>query len=146
MPSEVRLINERLGRRTEGKLECFPYYQGWIGKQKVVVAVTGVGVTNGAMVASLFIHHFQPSELVVSGTGSRFNPRIRTGDTIISRKTIPHAAGTLTAKGMIYRWDGSQWLATNPATRPPARWQTAMAYDPVNGAMLLFGGRSRLLR
>lgn len=103
MPSEVRLINERLTRRSEGKLECFPYYQGWIGKQKVVVAVTGVGVTNGAMVAALFIHHFQPTELIVSGTGSRFNPRIRTGDTLISKKTIHHAAGTLTAKGMIYR-------------------------------------------
>jgi adenosylhomocysteine nucleosidase len=103
MPSEVRLINERLTRRAEGKLECFPYFTGWIGKQKVVVAVTGVGVTNGAMVAALFIHHFKPSELIVSGTGSRFNPSIRTGDTIISKKTIHHAAGTLTDKGMIYR-------------------------------------------
>ena len=76
---------------------------GWIGKRKVVVAVTGVGVTNGAMVATLFIHHLKPSELIVSGTGSRFNPRIRTGDTIISQKTVHHAAGNLTDKGMIYR-------------------------------------------
>ena len=67
------------------------------------MAVTGVGVTNGAMVAALFIHRFKPSELIVSGTGSRFNPRIRTGDTIISKKTIHHAAGTLTDKGMVYR-------------------------------------------
>ncbi|MCB1123403.1 MAG: 5'-methylthioadenosine nucleosidase, partial [Verrucomicrobiae bacterium] len=103
MPSEVRLINERLTRKSEGKLECFPYQTGWIGKQKVVVAVTGVGVTNGAMVAALFIHHFKPTELIVSGTGSRFNPRIRTGDTIISKRTIHHAAGSLTSKGMVYR-------------------------------------------
>ena len=68
-----------------------------------MVAVTGVGVTNGAMVAALFIHHFNPSELIVSGTGSRFNPRIRIGDTIISTKTIHHAAGTLTSRGMIHR-------------------------------------------
>ena len=103
MPSEVRLINERLTRKSEGNLECFPYLSGWIGKQRVVVAVTGVGATNGAMVTTLFIHQFKPSELIVSGTGSRFNHRIRIGDTIISRKTIHHAAGTLTSKGMIYR-------------------------------------------
>jgi adenosylhomocysteine nucleosidase len=103
MPSEVRVINERLSNKSEGQLECFPYMTGKIGKQKVVVAVTGVGVTNGAMVATLFIHHFKPTELIVSGTGSRFNPRIRTGDTVISNKTIHHAAGTLTAQGMTYR-------------------------------------------
>jgi len=103
MPSEIRVIKERLSYKSEGKLECFPYMKGKIGKQKVVVGVTGVGVTNGAMVSALFIHHFKPSELIVSGTGSRFNPRIRTGDTVISSKTIHHTAGTLTAKGMIYR-------------------------------------------
>lgn len=103
MPSEVRLIVDSLRRSSSGTLECFPYHTGFLGKQKVVVAVTGVGVTNGAMVASLFIHHFKPSELIVSGTGSRFNPKIRTGDTIISKKTIHHAAGSLTNEGMVYR-------------------------------------------
>lgn len=103
MPSEVRLIVDSLSRSKEGELECFPYRAGYIGKRKVVVAVTGVGVTNGAMVAALFIHRFKPSELVVSGTGSRFNPAIRTGDVILSKKTIHHAAGTLTDEGMVYR-------------------------------------------
>jgi nucleoside phosphorylase len=55
------------------------------------------------MVAALFIHHFKPRALIVSGTGSRFNPRIRTGDTVISLKTIHHAAGSLTSDGMVYR-------------------------------------------
>lgn len=103
MPSEVRLIVDSLTRAREGRLECFPFHTGYIGKQKVVVAVTGVGVTNGAMVAALFVHHFKPSALVVSGTGSRFNPAIRTGDVVISKKTIHHAAGSLTDDGMIYR-------------------------------------------
>jgi adenosylhomocysteine nucleosidase len=55
------------------------------------------------MVAALFIHHFRPAEVIVTGTGSRFNPRIRTGDTVISTKTIHHAAGSLTDHGMVYR-------------------------------------------
>jgi 5'-methylthioadenosine/S-adenosylhomocysteine nucleosidase len=103
MPSEVRVIQAALEHRGHGTLECFPYDTGTIAGRKVIVAVTGVGVTNGAMVAALFIHHFKPRALIVSGTGSRFNPRIRTGDTVISLKTIHHAAGSLTSDGMVYR-------------------------------------------
>jgi adenosylhomocysteine nucleosidase len=103
MPSEIRTIQAQLSNRKAGTLACFPYDTGVLRGRKVVVAVTGVGVTNGAMVAALFINTFKPAELIVSGTGSRFNPRIRTGDTVISTKTIHHAAGSLTDAGMVYR-------------------------------------------
>lgn len=103
MPSEIRLIQNHVVRPKYGKLDCFPYVSGSLNGRRVVTAVTGVGVTNAAMVATLFIHHFKPSEVLVSGTGSRFNPRVRTGDTVISIRTIHHAAGSLTNAGMVYR-------------------------------------------
>jgi 5'-methylthioadenosine/S-adenosylhomocysteine nucleosidase len=103
MPSEIRLIQAGIEKPKAGTLACFPYVAGTLRGRRVVTAVTGVGVTNGAMVAALFVHHFKPSEVVVSGTGSRFNPRIRTGDTVISTNTIHHAAGSLTSDGMVYR-------------------------------------------
>ena len=104
MPSEIRLIQNRMDPgATSGTLAVFPYRRGVLNGRPVVTAVTGVGVTNGAMVAALFVHHFRPTELIVSGTGSRFNPRVRTGDTVISTHTIHHAAGSLTADGMVYR-------------------------------------------
>jgi adenosylhomocysteine nucleosidase len=104
MPSEIRLIQARMepGAKT-GTLAVFPYKEGILQGRRVITAVTGVGVTNGAMVAALFIEKFKPAELIVSGTGSRFNPRIRTGDTVISTRTIHHAAGSLTDAGMVYR-------------------------------------------
>jgi adenosylhomocysteine nucleosidase len=103
MPSEIRLIQAHIKHPRGGKLACFPYVTGTLGGRPVVTAVTGVGVTNGAMVAALFIEKFKPAEVLVSGTGSRFNPRIRTGDTVISVRTIHHAAGSLTKDGMVYR-------------------------------------------
>jgi adenosylhomocysteine nucleosidase len=103
MPSEIRLIQAHLLRPRAGRLAGFPYVAGVLRGRRVVTTVTGVGVTNGAMVAALFIHHFRPAEVLVSGTGSRFNPRIHTGDTVISTKTIHHAAGSLTNRGMVYR-------------------------------------------
>jgi adenosylhomocysteine nucleosidase len=103
MPSEMRLIQAMIKRPRSGRLACFPYVTGVLNGRRVVTTVTGVGVTNGAMVAALFVHTFRPAEVVVSGTGSRFSPRIRTGDTVISTKTIHHAAGSLTNQGMVYR-------------------------------------------
>ena len=103
MPSEIRLIQAHIKKPKSGRLACFPYVTGTIGGRAVVTAVTGVGVTNGAMVAALFIEKFSPAEVIVSGTGSRFNPRIDTGDTVISVSTIHHAAGSLTKDGMVYR-------------------------------------------
>jgi adenosylhomocysteine nucleosidase len=103
MPSEIRLIQDRIENPSEGALACFPYVAGTLNGRRVVTAITGVGVTNAAMVTALFVHQFSPVEVVVSGTGSRFNPRIRTGDTVISTRTIHHAAGSLTSDGMVYR-------------------------------------------
>jgi len=103
MPSEIRLIQAHVQRPRAGRLAGFPYVAGVLRGRRVVTTVTGVGVTNGAMVAALFVHHFRPAEVLVSGTGSRFNPRIHTGDTVISTKTIHHAAGSLTNRGMVYR-------------------------------------------
>jgi len=103
MPSEIRLIQAQISRPKSGRLAGFPYVTGMLCGRRVVTAVTGVGVTNGAMVTALFIQAFGPAEVLVSGTGSRLNPRLATGDTIISTKTIHHAAGSLTDRGMVYR-------------------------------------------
>ena len=123
MPSEIRLIQAGIEKPKAGTLACFPYVAGTLRGRRVVTAVTGVGVTNGAMVAALFAHHFKPSEVVVSGTGSRFNPRIRTGDVVISLKTIHHAAGSLTSDGMVYRKVRGPLVGqmTHWAYRPDAR-------------------------
>ncbi len=103
MPSEIRLIQNHIAKPRHGRLAGFPWLAGTLNGRRVITAVTGVGVTNAAMVTALFVHEFRPSEVLVSGTGSRFNPRIRTGDTVISVRTIHHAAGSLTSEGMVYR-------------------------------------------
>ena len=103
MPSEVVAIDSALSSVREGELERYPYRRGTIGKRAVVVAVTGVGITNAAMTAALFIQHFRPAELVYTGSGARLNPEIRTGDIVISKKTSHHNAGNWTESGMVYR-------------------------------------------
>ncbi len=103
MPSEIVAIESALAGARKGELEGYPHLRGRLGRRSVVVAVTGVGITNAAMTAALFLHHFRPDELVFTGSGARLNPALRTGDVIISARTAHHNAGNLTAKGMVYR-------------------------------------------
>ena len=59
MPSEIRLIQSQLKQAKSGKLACFPYVTGVLRGRKVITTVTGVGVTNAAMVTALFVHAFR---------------------------------------------------------------------------------------
>jgi len=103
MPSEVASIVPALSSRSEGELGGYPFHRGRLGERSVLVAVTGVGITNAAMTTALFVHRFRPSELVFTGSGARLDPTLRTGDVIVSKKTSHHNAGNWTESGMIYR-------------------------------------------
>lgn len=39
-----------------------------------------------------------------------------------------------------WAWDGKQWTQLSPKNSPPARDSHVMAYDPVHGQVVLFGG------
>lgn len=39
-----------------------------------------------------------------------------------------------------WTWNGSRWTLLQPGISPPARTHAMMAYDPANGAVILFGG------
>jgi hypothetical protein len=39
-----------------------------------------------------------------------------------------------------WEWDGTAWHARQPAHKPPGRMISAMAFDPVRGNIILFGG------
>ncbi len=86
-----------------GKVYDFPFWSGTIGGAPVVIAITGVGKTNAAMVATLFIDRFKPARLVYTGTAARVNRALNTGDIILSRKVVHHDFGTLQKTGMLYR-------------------------------------------
>lgn len=103
MPSEIASIVPALSSRSEGELEGYPFHRGKLGARAVLVAVTGVGITNAAMTAALFLHRFRPAELLFTGSGARLDPALRTGDVIVSKKTAHHNAGNWTESGMIYR-------------------------------------------
>jgi len=103
VPWEIKPVIAALAGRRPGRLGRFPYHAGRIGRQRVVTAITGVGKTNAAFIATLFIARFKPARLIYTGSAARLNPELRTGDIIVGRRTFHHDAGSWQAHGMLYR-------------------------------------------
>ncbi|MDB5971567.1 MAG: 5-methylthioadenosine nucleosidase [Hydrocarboniphaga sp.] len=80
-----------------------PYWQGHIEGKPVVVAITGIGKTYTGMTSTLFISEFKPRLVLMSGTGARTNPELRTGDVIVATVMHEHDYGSLTSKDMVFR-------------------------------------------
>ena len=118
MPQEIVAIRQSLIQPREGKLSVFPYVSGILAGRRVILAVTGVGKTNATMVCSIFAFHFKPSEVIFTGTGSRLNRKLRTGDIILGAKTCHHDMGTLNSTGMQYR----NFRGPIQGTRTPFRY------------------------
>jgi len=97
LPQETELVLRALTGRQRGHLGRFPYDEGKIGGRRVVVAVTGIGKTCATMITTLFVEHFRPRELLMTGTASRINPAVRNGDVIVGEITCNHDFGHLVA-------------------------------------------------
>jgi 5'-methylthioadenosine/S-adenosylhomocysteine nucleosidase len=103
VPWEIAPVCAALKGAKTGTVYDFPFWSGTIGGRPVVVAITGVGKTNTAMIAALFIDRFKPARLIYTGTAARVNRSLETGDIILARKVVHHDFGTMQQGGMLYR-------------------------------------------
>jgi adenosylhomocysteine nucleosidase len=97
IPQEAELVEWALLGKGKGSLKGFPYFEGMIGGRRTVVAVTGIGKTNATMITALFVGHFRPRFVIMTGTASRINPSVRNGDVIIGSSVCNHDFGSLGA-------------------------------------------------
>lgn len=95
IPQETDLVEWAATRKKRGTLVDFPYLEGRIDGRRVIVAVTGIGKTNAAMLTTLFVEKFRPREVLMCGTASRIDPAIRNGDVIVGEVTCNHDMGSL---------------------------------------------------
>ncbi|MFP4057254.1 MAG: 5'-methylthioadenosine/adenosylhomocysteine nucleosidase [Candidatus Brocadiia bacterium] len=99
MGSEVRLLLDELEDREEHVVEGLPFWTGRLRGRPVVVARTGVGKVNAAVVATLLYVRFAPNEVLFTGIAGGLDPELAPGDIVIAEKTVQHDFGTLTADG-----------------------------------------------
>jgi adenosylhomocysteine nucleosidase len=103
VPQEITVFTDAMGHPPKSELWGVPFYRGKLAGKDVVVAITGIGKTFTGMTTTLFIAEFKPRLVLMSGTGARINPDLRTGDVIVATVTHEHDYGSLTRTGMVYR-------------------------------------------
>ena len=107
IPQETDLVEWAMSGKRRSRLGRFPFVRGRIGRRPVVLAVTGIGKTNATLVTALFVERFRPREVVMTGTASRINPKMRNGDVIVGRVTCNHDFGSL-GKGYAMDYFGAE--------------------------------------
>ena len=127
VPQEIVPFRAAMGSPAKRELWGIPYYRGNIAGKDIVVAITGIGKTFTGMTTTLFITEFKPRIVLMSGTGARINPTLRTGDVIVATVTHEHDYGSLTKNDMVYR----------PMNGPDEGKDVENAFSPPNSLLAI---------
>jgi len=100
MGSETAPIAKELADRQTRRLLGVTFICGRLRGRRVVLAKTGVGKVNAAMVTTLLLDHFRPAEVVFTGIAGGVNPQLQPCDVVIGRKLVQHDLGNYTANGL----------------------------------------------
>jgi adenosylhomocysteine nucleosidase len=98
---EVSLLDDLLAGAERREIEGIEFVSGRIGGRPVVVAWTGVGKVNAAMVTTLLIEHFQPAQVLFTGIAGAVDPNREPGDIVFAARTAHHDMGSYWSEGIV---------------------------------------------
>ena len=124
--AEVTLVKQSLQQSKMVIIDGITFTTGRIGKQRVVVAETGIGKVNAAMTTVLMLNHFRPRRILFTGIAGGTNPDLQPGDIVIASRTIHHDYQSIT-------FDQKPTIQT----RNGVTGQMNPAYFPADSLMLL---------
>jgi adenosylhomocysteine nucleosidase len=90
LEEEVKSFVEAMATAKASKWGKRTLHQGTIGDSAVVAVAGGVGKVKAAACAQYLIDHYSIEALFCSGVAGAVNPRLTTGDLVISEKTLEH--------------------------------------------------------
>lgn len=95
LDEESALLEKSLSDKQERKIRGVRFVSGKLAGRNVVLVVSGMGKVNAAVVTTLLIDHFNPSEVLFSGIAGCLNPKLGLGDIVIAERTVQHDLLTL---------------------------------------------------
>jgi len=96
---ETALLNQQMSNRQEHSVEGISFFTGKLSSRQIVLAETGIGKVNAAMVTTLVIEKFEPDEVIFSGIAGALNPELSPGDIVIAEKIAQHDYGLVSDAG-----------------------------------------------
>jgi len=97
---DVSDLRDKLAGAESREVEGITFISGRFAGRPVVIAWTGVGKVNAAMVATLLIEHFKPARVVFAGIAGAVDPNLEPGDIVIARQTAHHDMGSYWSEGI----------------------------------------------
>jgi uridine phosphorylase len=95
IPSEIAPVESRVQNAVTRRIQGFVFTSGTIEGARVVVARSGVGKVNAAVVATLLVEHFTPSVVLFTGTAGALDTKLNPGDVVIGIGVGYHDFGVL---------------------------------------------------
>jgi adenosylhomocysteine nucleosidase len=125
IPTEIAPVESRVQNPVTRRIQGFVFTSGTIEGSRVVVARSGVGKVNAAVVATLLVEHFTPSVVLFTGTAGAVDNKLNPGDVVIGTGVGYHDYGSITERGF-----------ARGATRDPVTGQLDPAFFPADPKLL----------
>jgi adenosylhomocysteine nucleosidase len=94
IPAEIAPVEAKIETPVVTRVQGFMFTSGTIEGTRVIVARSGVGKVNAAIVATLLLERFSPSAVVFSGTAGAIDKNLNPGDVVIGTGVGYHDAGS----------------------------------------------------
>ncbi|WP_428653849.1 5'-methylthioadenosine/adenosylhomocysteine nucleosidase [Runella sp.] len=93
MDEEIELLRQSLQNPKVKVVHGIPFYEGKIGKHRVVIVKTGIGKVNATMTAAFLLQKFRPKRLIFTGIAGGLQPDLNPGDIVIGKQTLQYDFG-----------------------------------------------------
>ena len=93
---ELTLVRQSLYRPKMRVINGISFTTGRVGKQRVVVAETGIGKVNAAAATAFVLAYFRPRRVLFTGIAGGTNPDLQPGDMVIGQRVAHHDYGWMT--------------------------------------------------
>jgi adenosylhomocysteine nucleosidase len=98
--AEGALLEEQMTISSTDTLLGRPVVLGLLSGEDIVLAESGIGMTNAAMTAQKMIDRYDPQGVVFSGIAGAIDSSVQIGDIVVCRQWRPHDYGYIGAEGL----------------------------------------------
>ena len=116
MSEEVNIIKDEMQFSYEEIIGKVTFYIGSLRNRKIVLAESGIGKVNAAMLATIMIVKFNVKAVCFSGVAGALDSKLKVGDVVIGEKMLQHDMDVREfglKKGEIPRMDTSVFLSND---------------------------------
>ena len=90
MDCEIENIQKQITSKKVQKFNNFEITKGKLGKNKVILSISGVGKVNSAITTQFIIDKYKPDYIINTGIAGSLDKNFKKGDIVVAEKMIQH--------------------------------------------------------